>query len=170
MGAATPGDIVGGLGDDDATVRRRVLALAVPFDSVSLLPFLRDEDDSVAEQAAWALGERSPAEPGSVTALAAAATGHRDPLVREAAVAALGSIGDPEGRVAVVAATADKPAVRRRAVLALAAFDGPDVDEALQRALGDRDWQTRQNAELLADPAPTVIGVDEGQGPQGFSP
>ena len=41
-----------------------------------------------------------------------------DPLAREAAVAALGAIGHPDGLPAILAATSDKPAIRRRAVLA----------------------------------------------------
>jgi HEAT repeat protein len=77
------------------------------------------------------------------------AGGHDDPLCREAAVAALGALGDESGLPAVLAATRDRPAIRRRAVLALAAFDGPEVDAALERALGDRDWQVRQAAEDL---------------------
>jgi HEAT repeat protein len=48
----------------------------------------------------------------------------------------------------------DKPAVRRRAVLALASFDGPGVEEALERALVDRDWQVRQAAEDLTGRRP----------------
>ncbi len=43
--------------------------------------------------------------------------------------------------------------MRRRAVIALAPFDGPEVDAALAAALGDRDWQVRQAAEDLTDPA-----------------
>ena len=39
--------------------------------------------------------------------------------------------------------------MRRRATIALAPFDGPEVDEALARALADRDWQVRQAAEDL---------------------
>jgi uncharacterized membrane protein len=39
--------------------------------------------------------------------------------------------------------------VRRRAVIALAPFDGPEVDDALERARTDRDWQVRQAAEDL---------------------
>jgi HEAT repeat protein len=125
------------------------VALAVAAAGVALVPLLADPDPTVAEQVAWALGERTPAERGSVDALAATATHHPDPLVREAAVAALGSLGDDAGRAAVVAALDDRPAVRRRAVLALAAFDGPDVTAALARALHDRDWQTRQGAETV---------------------
>ncbi len=74
---------------------------------------------------------------------------HPDPLCREAAVAALGAIGDPGGLPAILTATSDKPAVRRRAVLALAPFSGPEVEAALDRARSDRDWQVRQAAEDL---------------------
>ena len=77
-------------------------------------------------------------------------TGHADPLCREAAVAALGAIGDEAGLPAILTATTDKPAVRRRATLALAPFEGPDVDAALERAAKDRDWQVRQAAEDLS--------------------
>jgi len=112
---------------------------------------LGDEDTTVVEAAAYAIGELGPAAlaAGAVTALAATATGHDDPLAREAAVAALGALGDPAGLPAVLAACRDKVTVRRRAVLALAPFDGPEVDEALARALTDRDWQVRQAAEDL---------------------
>ncbi|MGH9051307.1 MAG: HEAT repeat domain-containing protein, partial [Acidimicrobiia bacterium] len=106
------------------------------------------------EAAAWALGELALSDAPrarAVTTLARVATGHDDPLAREAAVAALGALGDPAGLPAVLAACTDKPAVRRRAVLALAPFSGPEVDAALERALTDRDWQTRQAAEDLRD-------------------
>ena len=69
--------------------------------------------------------------------------------MREAAVAALGAIGDERGLTAILKACDDKPTVRRRAVLALAPFDGDDVKAALTKALDDRDWQVRQAAEDL---------------------
>ena len=72
--------------------------------------------------------------------------------MREAAVAALGAIGDPVGLPAVLAALAERATIRRRAVLALAAFEGPEVDAALRRALDDRDRQVRQAAEDLVSP------------------
>lgn len=59
---------------------------------------------------------------------------------------------DERGLPAILAACNDKPAVRRRAVLALAPFDGEEVDAALEKALEDRDWQVRQNAEILLNP------------------
>jgi HEAT repeat protein len=128
-------------------VRRRALELGITHPDVPLVPLLADADDTVVEQAAWACGEREPAEPGAVAALAAVATGHDDALCREAAVAALGALGDPAGLPAILSATADRATVRRRAVIALAPFDGPAVEAALQAALGDRDWQVRQAAE-----------------------
>lgn len=142
--------VLGALADEAAGVRRRAAELAA---STPLVPITRltaildDAEPLVAEAACWALGEREDAE--AVDALARTAGGHTDPLVREAAVAALGAIGDERGLPAVLAATTDKPAVRRRAVLALAPFEGPEVDQALQRALEDRDWQVRQAAEDL---------------------
>jgi HEAT repeat protein len=105
----------------------------------------------VAEVAAWASGEREPAERGVVEVLAALTVGHEDALVREAAVAALGAIGDEAGLAAILAATTDKATVRRRAILALAPFEGRAVDEALALAREDRDWQVRQAAEDLSD-------------------
>ncbi|HVW31142.1 MAG TPA: HEAT repeat domain-containing protein [Acidimicrobiia bacterium] len=143
--------------DPDPSVRRRAADMAPAFGDVAapLVGLLGDRDAGVAEAAAWALGELAGAAiaAGAVEALAGAAGGHSDPLVREAAVAALGSLGDAAGLPAVLHACQDKAAVRRRAVLALAAFDGPEVDAALEAALEDRDWQTRQAAEDLLGPS-----------------
>jgi HEAT repeat protein len=151
-GDLQPADLQAGLTDEAAPVRRRAAELAAtcPGDAAPHLgPVLEDPDPSVVEMAAWACGERAPPEPGAVAALAQVATDHDDPLCREAAVAALGALGEPAGLPAILAATSDRPAVRRRAVLALAPFAGPEVETALQRALEDRDWQVRQAAEDL---------------------
>jgi HEAT repeat protein len=143
--------------DADPRVRRRAAdlapALAARAGAESLVPLLvplvGDADVTVVEAAAWALGElgADAVHGGAVAALAAVTTDHRDPLAREAAVAALGALGDPAGLPAVLEACTDKPAVRRRAVLALAPFSGPEVDAALAAANDDRDWQVRQAAE-----------------------
>ena len=149
-GALAAADLVAALTDPSAIVRARAAELAadVPGNvDPALAPILDDADATVVEAAAWASGERRPPESGVVAALAAVTMGHDDPICREAAVAALGAIGDPTGLPAILAATADRPAVRRRAVLALAPFEGPDVEAALERALTDRDWQVRQAAE-----------------------
>jgi HEAT repeat protein len=139
--------------DDDAGVRRRAVEASArwPGDGPpSLLPVLADHDATVVEVAAWACGERTPPEAGAVAALSALVVDHPDALVREAAVAALGAIGDEGGRAAILHALGDKATVRRRAVLALAPFDGADVDAALAAAREDRDWQVRQAAEDLS--------------------
>ena len=106
----------------------------------------------MVEVAAWALGERGADSAAAVDELVGVAGSHDDPLCREAAVAALGAIGDERGLPAILAALSDKPAVRRRAVIALSPFEGPEVDAAMAAALDDRDWQVRQAAEELGDP------------------
>jgi len=147
--------------DDDASLRTRAAELAPLLSTrttratftTRLLALLGDNDALAAEAAAFALGEigaERTADANAVDALARVATEHADPLVREAAVAALGSIGDAAGLAAILHATRDRPAIRRRAVLALAAFAGPEVEAAIARALDDADWQVRQAAEDLS--------------------
>lgn len=126
------------------------LRLEPPIDTL-----LDDLEPSVVEMAAWACGERDTDPEPPITRLSELARVHDDPLVREAAVAALGALGDEDGLPAVLEATTDKPAVRRRAVLALAAFDGPEVDAAWERARSDRDRQVRDAVDELLGPAET---------------
>ena len=111
---------------------------------------LLDDDDTVVEIAAWAWGERPPAIERAFELILTITTDHSDALCREAAVAALGAIGDIRALPTILRATTDKATVRRRAIIALAPFDGPEVDEALERARSDRDWQVRQAAEDLS--------------------
>ena len=146
-------DLEAALDDPAPEVRRRAIeaCAARPGDEPpSILGALADDDPTIVEVAAWASGERQPPEAGVVDRLAALVVDHQDALVREAAVAALGAIGDERGRAAILTALADKATVRRRAVLALAPFDGPDVEAALATAREDRDWQVRQAAEDLS--------------------
>ncbi|WP_420639684.1 HEAT repeat domain-containing protein [Candidatus Poriferisocius sp.] len=152
MGALTDADLRAAQRDPSPTVRMRAAALSARHPSVSPAALLDDPSDAVVEVAAWACGEGEAPEPTTVARLAAVATDHANPLVREAAVAALGAIGHPAGLEAILAATTDRAVVRRRAVLALAPFDGPEVDAALRRAAQDKDWQTRDAAELLLEP------------------
>ena len=152
LGCLRPDDLAAARADSAPEVRVRAAELgagAGPEALAGLVAALDDPDDRVVEAASHALGETGLAAAGStaVAALARVGTAHGDPLCREAAVAALGSVGDPAGLAAVLQGLKDKPAVRRRAVLALAAFEGHEVDEALARALGDPDWQVRQAAE-----------------------
>lgn len=139
--------------DTDARVRLRAAEVAPKLGRAAscavLVELVGDDDAWVAEAAAYAIGEHPRASHAAITSLVRAATGHPDPLVREAAVAALGAQGDPATLAAVLAGCDDKPAIRRRAVLALAAFDGDEVEARLRLAVEDKDWQVRQAAEDL---------------------
>ncbi|MDQ6910584.1 MAG: HEAT repeat domain-containing protein, partial [Actinomycetota bacterium] len=99
---------------------------------------------------AWAVGEKGPAGSEVVERLSDVATTHDEPLCREAAIAALGAIGDERGLAAILAGIHDRATVRRRAVIALAPFAGAEVDAALRQARDDKDWQVRQAAEDLS--------------------
>jgi HEAT repeat protein len=151
MGVLDDATLFQATGDASPVVRRRAAQLTARHPGVSPGPLLEDPDPSIVEMAAFACGEQERADPDVVGRLAALAVDHSDALVREAAVAALGAIGDPAGLPAILAATGDKPAIRRRAVIALTPFDGPEVDAARARARRDRDWQVRQVAEDLDD-------------------
>ncbi len=148
--ALGPDELSAGLADPDRSVRRRAALVAAHRVDVAaeLMALLDDPDDTVVEVAAFAWGERTDGT-ASVSRLSLLATTHEDSLCREAAVAALGSIGAPEGLTAVLAGCEDKATVRRRAVLSLAAFDGPEVTAMLERLCEDRDLQVRQAAEDL---------------------
>ena len=152
IGSLTDDDVRTALADSDPRVRRTALELSPAHPAVEVHALVDDTDLFVAEMAAWAVGERTEPGDAAVMLLVDRTTSHPEQLVREACAAALGSIGDPRGLPAILSACNDKPAVRRRAVLALAPFEGPEVDAALQHALQDRDWQVRQNAEILLNP------------------
>lgn len=158
LDALTSDDLVAAARDGSAIVRRRACEeaarwqTATPLDgsvATAIALLLDDADDSVVEVAAWSIGERPPAPAAVIARLAEITISHDEPLCRESAVAALGALGDPAGLAAILHATGDRATVRRRAVLALAPFEGPEVDDALRRALDDRDWQVRQAAEDL---------------------
>lgn len=147
----TADELRAALHDAESEVRRTAVECAVGFPDVEVHHLLDDTNIFVAEMVAWCLGERVVTEI-ELDALIHATTTHPEAVVREASAAALGSIGDERGLPAILIACTDKPAVRRRAVLALAPFEGEDVRLALENALSDRDWQVRQNAEILISP------------------
>lgn len=149
MGALADDEVLQAFRDPDASVRHRAALLAATRPAISLLGLLRDVDATVVDAAAWAAGEHEVVDDEVLTQLCELATTATEPLVREAAVAALGAIGDERGLSAILAGCSDKPNIRRRAVLALAPFTGAAVDAALAAALVDRDWQVRQAAEDL---------------------
>lgn len=149
LGELTDADLGVAFGDPAPAVRRRAVELAATRPGLDLLVLLHDPDVTVVEQAAWACGEHAEVSDATLSALVELAGTADAALVREAAVAALGAIGDTRGLPAILAGCEDQPAVRRRAVLALAPFDDPVVEAAIDRALTDRDWQVRQAAEDL---------------------
>lgn len=156
------------LRDPDRGVRLRACeeaprVVASGRDAQLLVTLVADPDVHIAERAAWALGELGglAVEAGAVPALADAGVGHRDALVREAAIAALGAIGHPGGLRTILAGCSDRIQVRRRAVAALAPFEGSEVERALSDARSDRDWQVRQAAEDLVDVARTADVIDD---------
>ncbi|MEQ8841992.1 MAG: HEAT repeat domain-containing protein [Acidimicrobiales bacterium] len=152
LGELDEAPLLAALVDPDPAVRIAALELAAPRDRPPIDRLLDDPDPMVVESAAWALGERADDTPAVIDALAAVAGRHEDPLAREAAVAALGAIGDDRGLPAVLQATQDKPAIRRRAVIALVAFEGPEVEAAWTRARNDRDRQVRDAVDELLGP------------------
>jgi len=160
LGALTTHELQRGLADPDPRTRRRAALIAAGRDDslAQLEQLLEDPDPLVVEAASFACGERSDATSGTVLGLCGLATSHEDSLCREAAVAAMGSIGsagsmrpadESAALAAILTACTDRATVRRRAVLALAAFDGPEVTDMLTRMTGDRDLQVRQAAEEL---------------------
>lgn len=150
-GSATTAMLAAAFEDEHPTVRARAAELAAKVDGGDPSPLLRDAESSVVETACFSCGEIAWTTEAPVAQLSEIATSHEDPLCRESAAAALGAIGDEHGLDAVLTACSDRVTVRRRAVLALAAFDDPRADEALQRALTDKDWQVRQAAEDLLE-------------------
>ena len=154
LAALATHDLTAALNDHHPRVRLAALEVAAHRAEPPIAHHLNDPDPRVVEQAAWACGERDHQTGSEVIGPLCDLTQHHDdPLVREAAVAALGALGHPNGLTAILHATTDKPAVRRRAVLALAAFSGPEVNAAWERARHDRDRQVRDAVDELLGPA-----------------
>lgn len=153
MGSARTDDARAGAHDPAATVRRAACELAPQLPPIDWRALLDDDDDRVVEACAHALGELHDAR--AIEQLGEIAAHHTDALCREAAVAALGAIGDDRAAPVLLAALDDVAAIRRRAVIALSQFSGSrrvgaEVTAALLARRHDRDWQVRQAAEDLA--------------------
>ena len=135
------------LDDSEVTMRRDVVRLLAYREGTTddllrrLVVALDDDDALVSERAAFALGEHHFS--AALGAIAVMARDHEDARCRESAVAALGALGEESGLSTIIAALDDKAPIRRRAIVALSNFEGPEVDEALERAGDDRDWQVR---------------------------
>ena len=141
--------------DPAPEVRARAVEVAIglgPAAAAGVRRALGDGDARVVEAGCFALGELGSERgaDGGVEALAGVGRDHPDPLCREAAVAALGAIGDPAGLPAIL--------VGHRAT-SRPCGGGPcwpwrpsTVPRWRRRSSGpcaDRDWQVRQAAEDL---------------------
>ncbi|WP_298208516.1 HEAT repeat domain-containing protein [Ferrimicrobium sp.] len=106
----------------------------------------------VAEFGAFVAGELE--DPTLVPRLIELAMDHAEPLVKEAALASLGAIGDPRAIPVVLAALASKNVyLRRRALVISVAFSSPEIDRAVEALRDDRDAQIRQLfVDLERDP------------------
>jgi HEAT repeat protein len=137
--------------DPDPLVRAEaaeVIAAAGPAALPALDEARDDEDERVVEAVVTGYGEV--AEPAPVEWLIAQAEHAESRQVQEAAVAALGAIGDERARPVLIALVDDgPPQVRRRAVVALTVFDGDDVEAAIRRAAADRNPMVREAAQMV---------------------
>ena len=142
--------------DTDSSVRAEtveVIAAAGERALAVVMAATSDTDARVVEAAATALGEI--ASPDTINWLIDAALGDGNRLVREAAVASLGAIGDVRAVPALLALLADgPPQIRRRAVVALTVFDDPAIEPALRAATADRNPMVREVAEMVVGREP----------------
>ncbi len=137
---------------DSSDVRVRLAALgSAPLELLSAQVVERclgDPEWLVAEQAIFLAGELELRS--LVPRLVELARTGDEIWVREAAIAALGAIGDPAAVPVIAAAIrSEKVYVRRRAVVAAAAFDGEELENALAEARNDRDPQVRALVEEI---------------------
>ena len=186
LGKLNSSRFLAALADTDPQVRRRAAELASRLrlskhdrhQVIDGLSSCLDQEDEIAEVAAFALGEigsetigqsapgqsapgQSASDQGGVdqaslglspeviAKLEHQARHHNNALCREQAVASLGALHSSPS--IILDALNDKATVRRRAVIALAPFAGPEIEAALRHALDDRDWQVRQAAEDLLE-------------------
>lgn len=185
IGILAPADLARGLRDSDPDVRTRACRIAAAHpgelgESHTALVERLDDTDTVAEVACFACGERPDLNDTGTRRLIEIANTHGDPLVREAAVAAIGSLAglgvlDRHGLTAagcdtVIAGGSDIAPVRRRAAVAAAAFEGPSVDQLLDRLVIDRDQQVRQIAEDLRAIESPVAWTDRPRPGSGDAP
>lgn len=124
---------------------------------------LMSESDLSAEvvraRAAEALGEFL--DPNALGPLSDAAMGDRSPVVRSAAVSALGRLNHPEGNQFLATALSDDSArVRRAAVMAVPRVNFFREHEALIGTLADDDTQVRRQGALLLGQFRVAEAVD----------
>jgi len=114
--------------------------------------WMQDPSWLVAEYGAYVAGELE--DSSLVTTLITLASGHEEMLVREAALASLGAIGDQRGLPVVIEALRSKNVyLRRRALVVSVAFESDELTRAVEELRNDRDAQIRQLfVDLERDP------------------
>ena len=107
-----------------------------------------DDAPEVREAVATAYGEISDAS--AIPWLVEIGNDDKDRTVREAAVAALGAVGNDQAIEPLLEFIAKgPPQVRRRAIAAITVFDDPRIESAIQRAAFDRNPGVREAAEMV---------------------
>jgi HEAT repeat protein len=147
--------VIAALQDSSSVVRRRAAQLSPKAKGKgargalgdALAGALADADPLVVINALTSLGERR--DRAQIDAILILADTTRDSLILEEVTACVAELGDPRGLSVVLRASEGKPALRRRSVAALGGFEGPEVERALDRLEGDRDWQVRQAVAML---------------------
>lgn len=110
-------------------------------------------------RAAEALGEFL--DPNALAPLAEAAMGDAEPIVRDAAVSALGRLNHPEGNAVLAAALSDSaPEVRRAALSSIVRVNFFREHDALLGTLADDDAVVRREGALLVGQMRVGAGVD----------
>lgn len=162
-----------------ATAAHALLPLGARAAAASILPLLRDRDEFVRREAAYALGDTR--SNGATDALINLLETDKSPAVRAAAAVALGEIADPSAAPALAQAVAARASdarlagnvksrrkretdefVRRSAARALGILKDPRAVPALASALTDKrstDDLRREAARALGaigDPAAVV--------------
>lgn len=147
-------ELKGALESDDSGPLESIAERGAPEDFETLAALVRDEATSerYRRRATSALGRWPDREDQAVDAIESALVG-RTELERIAAIDALGRIGTPAAREAILQHLDDEPDVRRTAVTALARIGDDPAIEAVQELAED-------DAEIVRDKARAVL--DEG--------
>ena len=144
-------DVIRLLSDEDSAVRAAAaekLGVCGHRSIEHLASAEADREPKVREAVATAYGELR--QPSVIPWLVEVGKSDPDRTVKEAAVAALGAIGEDAAIDPLLMFITDgPPQVRRRAIAAITVFDDPRIEPAIQRAALDRNSGVREAAEMV---------------------
>ena len=148
MKATTKEDSISALCDNDDIVLLRACELAPHLPEADYVKLLDSDNYMIVEAACFAIGEVR--DNSGLEKLMDIALHHKEPVCRESAVAALGSIGNKKALPCLITTLNDSANIRRRAVLALSVFiETAEALEAIKSRINDKDWQVRQIVENI---------------------